>query len=152
MNQMICFCGNNVEFKDCCQAFILAQSIPESPEQLMRSRYSAYCDKNIEYLIKTHWPVNPNSREQIENTANSTQWLGLKVISAKPPKENEGFVEFVAFFQQNGVQQLHEKSRFKRHQQRWFYVDGVHLPPIKLSRNDLCFCGSQKKYKKCHGA
>jgi preprotein translocase subunit SecA len=23
---------------------------------------------------------------------------------------------------------------------------------VKLGRNDLCFCGSGKKYKKCHGA
>ncbi|WP_439959671.1 SEC-C metal-binding domain-containing protein [Thermogemmatispora onikobensis] len=25
-------------------------------------------------------------------------------------------------------------------------------PPRKIGRNDLCYCGSGKKYKKCHGA
>ncbi|GER83382.1 protein translocase subunit SecA [Thermogemmatispora aurantia] len=26
------------------------------------------------------------------------------------------------------------------------------VPPRKIGRNDLCYCGSGKKYKKCHGA
>lgn len=150
MNQEVCYCGNPASFSDCCQPFILSNRFAETPEQLMRSRYSAFCTKQIDYLINTHWPVDHTTRTQIESTANSTQWLGLKVIDSLI-QGHQGYVEFVAFFAENGVQQLHEKSRFEQHQQRWFYVDGEHLPPIKIGRNDLCFCGSQKKYKKCHG-
>ncbi len=29
---------------------------------------------------------------------------------------------------------------------------GPATPPAKIGRNDLCYCGSGKKYKKCHGA
>jgi len=27
-----------------------------------------------------------------------------------------------------------------------------HLNPVKIGRNDACYCGSGKKYKKCCGA
>ena len=27
-----------------------------------------------------------------------------------------------------------------------------HAPSVKPGRNDPCWCGSGKKYKKCHGA
>jgi preprotein translocase subunit SecA len=30
--------------------------------------------------------------------------------------------------------------------------NGPATPPAKIGRNDLCYCGSGKKYKKCHGA
>ena len=31
-------------------------------------------------------------------------------------------------------------------------VEGVRKAQPKIGRNDPCFCGSGKKYKKCHGA
>ncbi|WP_425430029.1 SEC-C metal-binding domain-containing protein [Desulfamplus magnetovallimortis] len=34
---------------------------------------------------------------------------------------------------------------------KWYYVDGVLLEPIKIGRNEPCWCQSNKKFKKCHG-
>ena len=31
-----------------------------------------------------------------------------------------------------------------------FSSDGVEAPVQNLGRNELCWCGSGKKYKKCH--
>ncbi|MCD4676693.1 MAG: hypothetical protein K8S18_11970, partial [Desulfobacula sp.] len=46
-----CYCGSQKFYEECCFPFISGSLIPKNPEQLMRSRYSAFCIKNIEYLI-----------------------------------------------------------------------------------------------------
>ena len=125
----------------------------------MRSRYAAFCQANIPYLIETHHPSQrqPNDAETLQKTIDETTWLGLKVIRSSQPKKAEqtGLVEFVAFYKNpiNSpiIAQLHERSDFIRENGQWYYLQGQMLPPITLGRNDLCWCGSNKKYKKCHG-
>ncbi len=95
-----------------------------------------------------------NERDALIQTVNDTKWLGLKIVRADDPKENqtEASVEFAAFYNAFGkVGQLHENSRFVFEKDQWFYMDGQILDPLKLSRNTPCFCGSNKKFKKCHG-
>jgi SEC-C motif-containing protein len=118
----------------------------------MRSRYSAFCVGNINYLLTT---LHPNYRAHDDKTAllrtiEQTNWLGLKVIQHTPGAEI-ATVEFVAFYSAQPLEQLHELSRFKKEAGRWLYTDGDMLPAVKLSRNESCFCNSEKKYKKCHG-
>jgi len=148
---MQCYCCSGKLFSECCEPIIKGSTIATTPEDLMRSRYSAFCTNNACYLVSTHWPVEPDSRPQIQKTIDTTEWIGLKIIRSGVAQDKQtGMVEFVAFFEERGAQQLHEKSNFKTVDGKWFYVDGEHLPPVKLSRNDACFCGSRKKYKKCH--
>ena len=122
----------------------------------MRSRYSAFCTKNIDYLVNTGHPSRrkPGGREQLQQTCLSTQWLGLKVVSVQADPENPeaGTVEFAAFYRAGtGGGQLHERSRFVREAGRWYYLDGEILPELTFKRNGPCWCGSNKKYKRCHG-
>jgi len=115
----------------------------------MRSRYSAFCTGNVNYLIATRHSSQRAAadRQTLAQTIAETKWLSLRVLHA-----SESQVEFVAFYQSQGqLSQLHERSNFVSESGRWFYVDGVHLPPIKLERNDPCWCGSGKKLKQCHG-
>lgn len=118
----------------------------------MRSRYSAFCLGLVDYLIETTHPSKrqPDEREALNRTIAETQWLGLKILAHKQTKDLAE-VEFVAFYQDDKIGQLHERSRFSREAGRWYYHDGLFLPPIKLGRNDTCFCGSGKKIKHCHG-
>lgn len=122
----------------------------------MRSRYSAYFLKNIDYLVNTHHPTKRelNSRQQITATANSVTWLGLTIIAteAGQPEDETGMVEFVALFKEsNRVTQLHERSRFLKEKGKWFYLDGAMLPSLQPKRNEPCWCNSGKKFKQCHG-
>lgn len=148
----ICPCGNQQEFSHCCEPFLLGNAIPETPEQLMRSRYSAYVCKNADYLINTWHPDSKaqNFREEIIKSFESTQWLGLHVISSSYAKNSdEAYVEFSACFideKADDKQLIHERSRFLRTNTRWYYIDGT---TPKVSRNDPCPCGSGKKFKKC---
>lgn len=148
----VCTCGNPQAFSDCCELYLSGKSIPESPEQLMRSRYSAYVHKNADYLIKTWHPDchAENWREDITHSFEHTQWLGLRVISSSYAKKpNEAYVEFSACFideKADHKQLIYERSRFIRIGAHWYYIDGI-MP--KISRNDLCPCGSGQKFKKC---
>ena len=52
----LCYCGSQKFYGECCFPLISGSLKPKNPEQLMRSRYSAFCIKNIEYLISSHHP------------------------------------------------------------------------------------------------
>jgi len=122
----------------------------------MRSRYTAFCKGNTEYLITTRHPAQrqADDRQTLAQTIAETEWLGLRVLTCDRSKEAAGVgtVEFVAFYKSQGtIGQLHERSDFIRHNDCWYYDQGTILAPINISRNDPCWCGSGKKYKKCHG-
>ncbi len=146
----LCPCSSGKNFADCCEPFIRGDSLPETPEKLMRSRYTAYSLANMDYIARTMQgvPLENFDKENAEKWAKSVEWQKLKVLNAsvEPP---HGFVEFMVYYSDNGKNQiLHEKSEFLLVNDRWYYVDGE---TPKIGRNDLCPCGSQKKFKKCCG-
>lgn len=157
-----CYCCSGKIFGQCCQPYLSGKNKAGSPEQLMRSRYSAFCSHDSDYLRATHHPKYQtlDDGEALDKALETTRWLGLKIVGAK-----ENTVEFCAFYRdltasgmlttqqtQNTTQQLHEKSHFVFEDNQWYYTEGTMLPPVKLGRNDACYCGSERKYKQCCGA
>lgn len=140
-----------LSYAQCCEP--LHNGTPaETAEHLMRSRYSAYALNKFEYLITTHYPRHrPSELEaSLSNTFRHTQWLGLNILDVQrgTRKDDSGIVAFIARFRdQNGDGSLYERSIFKHDGDRWFYVNGRDQP----ERNEPCYCGSGRKYKKCHG-
>ena len=150
-HEILCPCKSKQTYQSCCQPLHTNKIIASRAEQLMRSRYSAFVVNDIDYLIATSHPRKREDDDELilKKTIAETQWLGLKVIKHFQ-NNNSATVEFSAFYQGDStIEQLHEKSRFLYENKHWFYLDGEVLPAIKLSRNDLCFCGSGKKVKKC---
>ena len=68
--------------------------------------------------------------------------------------DSVGEVEFKTYYQdsKNILHIHHEKSIFKQENGDRFYVNGT-IIPLKtiINRNDVCACGSGKKFKKCCG-
>lgn len=153
METELCPCGNSKKYSDCCGRFLSGRSRPKTPEELMRSRYSAFCIKDVEYLISTLHPSRrcPDDRENLVRSAREIQWQGLKVIKAGIEEGDTGYVEFAAFYRSTEPGQLHEHSSFIRENGTWYYLDGQSLPPLHFGRNEPCWCRSGKKFKKCHG-
>ena len=147
----LCPCISGKSYRDCCEPLHLSILDASSAEHLMCSRYSAFVMGKISYLIETLHPDQrqADDKKTLIQTIEQTKWLGLKIITHKQVGEN-ATVEFVAFYHQQPIGQLHECSNFIKQDERWYYVDGDILPALKLSRNELCFCGSGKKIKKCH--
>lgn len=153
MKTQHCPCQSGQQYTTCCEPLHQQKQQAKTAEQLMRSRYSAFVMQHTEYLQATLHPSQhqPDDAVSLQQTMESTQWLGLRiVISAEYGDKAE--VEFIAFYQDSPIGQLHERSRFIRQHNQWFYVDGTFLPPVKLQRNDKCICGSGKKLKRCHGS
>ncbi len=128
----------------------------------MRSRYTAYVRGAVDYLIDTHDASTRATvdRAAIEAWSRQTEWLGLEIVETVGggADDDEGIVQFVARGSTRGAPfTQRERSRFRRHEQRWYYVDGAHVREptrvtITIGRNEPCPCGSGLKYKRCHGA
>lgn len=175
---MGCPCGSVENFEKCCEPFLTGKALPETAEQLMRSRYTAFTCKDIDYLKKT---LAPESRGDFDATstkqwADNAKWKGLKILSTQKgtAEDKKGAVEFIATYQSGGeVLDHHETAQFRKSESgQWFFVEGDshthkegeghqhhHEKPQtvlrespKIGRNDPCVCGSGKKYKKCCGA
>ena len=122
----MCFCGREKEFELCCQKVHQNHNSASTAEDLMRSRYSAFATGNGEYLMDSHLeeyrPVK--EKKSIVKWAKSVEWLKLEVINTEKglAQDNDGIVEFNAFFMENGtIQCLHEVSTFKKVGGLWFY-------------------------------
>ncbi len=150
-----CFCGSHRSFENCCNRFISGQVKPQTPEELMRSRYSAYTIGDLEFIAETmKEPASHGfNKESAEQQSKQMHWLALEIKNTKT-EGNKGIVEFIAHYSaDNKKYSLHEVSEFSREDNTWYYVNGkiIPEPALKISRNETCPCGSAKKYKKCCG-
>lgn len=174
---MLCPCQSSKEYSTCCEPFLVGEKTAPTAESLMRSRYTAYTQKNVDYIKKT---LAPESQKDFDSKAtlkwaSESEWLGLKILDTKKGLEADktGVVEFVATFKNSGkTVDHHEVSNFRKSTTgAWLFVDGDahthaageghthHAKPVtvvnegpKIGRNDPCPCGSGKKFKKCCGA
>lgn len=122
----LCPCGSRKKYKNCCQPIHNDHSLAKTPEQLMRSRYSAYVMGLTDFIINTYIPEISSTlnRSEIES-GTKMDWIKLSVKSSKITSDSEGFVHFKAFYREDGQTfALEENSRFIKIHGNWFYVDG----------------------------
>lgn len=125
-----CPCGSSRTLEDCCLPFIEQNRIPTTAEALMRSRYTAHSLIAIDYLWNTWSPEQRlrSTKEDIRAWAESCDWLGLQILNTREGGANDeqGVVEFVAIFRQQGqIHKHHEVSQFRKSLAKWFYIDHV---------------------------
>ncbi len=159
-----CPCGSGAARAACCQPIIDGDTDAESPEALMRSRYTAFAIGAIDWLVDSQHPDTRDTvdRDSIERWSRGSDWLGLEIHDTEDggPGDEGGVVEFTARYRQEGtVVEHHERSWFARHEGAWRFHsvlvddDGPELVPVTpastVGRNDPCPCGSGKKYKRC---
>jgi SEC-C motif-containing protein len=157
---MHCPCCSTKDYAECCATYLERGQAAHTPEALMRSRYTAYTQGNIDYLART-MKSPAADKFDIESTrewAANITWLKLEVMGAASDGD-KGFVEFAAYFSQNNKKYLmHELSQFHLENGLWYYVDGVdprqrpNETARHVGRNQICACGSGKKFKKCCGS
>jgi len=158
---MTCPCNSGNDYEACCQPIHDGSAPATTAEALMRARYSAFANTEIDFLVES---VHPDHREdvdpdQLRDWSQRAEWLGLEIKRTEDggPEDENGIVEFVAEYEDQGVhRRYHEVGRFLREDERWYFVDGDQVKPRpvkretpKVGRNEPCPCGSGKKYKKC---
>lgn len=180
-----CFCGSKQNFSSCCQPFIEGKveqlAFPKTPEQLMRSRFSAYAINDGQYIYDTYAKSSQalQSIKEINDWSKACLWVALKIHSINNDDLNkneshEQFVEFSVFYiTDNILWELRENSRFvlenavldsnKVTNLQWRYLDGEiikHCELMNIKRKEVCPCNNYstawtikkgKKYKQCCG-
>ena len=134
----LCPCHSNQPYESCCKNFHRGR-LPKTPQELMRSRYSAYALNKANYIIDTthkespHYLKNKSEwKKEILVFCKSTQFQNLEIIDESVPSKT-ATVTFIASLLQNGHDiTFTEKSTFKKLGEKWLYVsgtkkDGIHF-------------------------
>lgn len=128
----------------------------------MRSRYTAYVEHVINYIVATCVQEGTEKIDLSETRkwSEESKWLGLDIVSLSGGgvEDTEGIVEFKAHYERDRIKDFHhERAHFVKVNGKWLYRDGrivqetVTRAAPKIGRNDPCPCGSGKKYKHCCG-
>jgi SEC-C motif-containing protein len=126
----------------------------------MRSRFTAFCLHEFQYLINTHHlsKRHENELSQLKDSCQQSSWIKLTIHNTQQGQtsDNTGVVEFSAIFNEDQqFFELRENSSFIKENNQWFYVNGkpdIQKISFKIRRNEPCWCFSGKKFKHCHAA
>jgi SEC-C motif-containing protein len=125
----LCPCTSGLVFEKCCAPFLSGQRLPETAQALMRSRFTAYAEVRVDYLVQT----TAKEKKQEINVAELRQYcenircISLKIQKTESGGKNDetGTVLFHASLQMNKRRVLHrELSQFVREDGWWVYVSG----------------------------
>jgi SEC-C motif-containing protein len=124
-----CACGSGQSYAICCARFHVGADKAPTAEALMRSRYCAYVEGEIDYLVATTLPAVRRTDLWVDYQAThkTIDWVGLEILSTSQGGEGDktGKVEFRATYIQEGQKSVHhELSRFRRYRGDWNYMDG----------------------------
>jgi SEC-C motif-containing protein len=92
----------------------------------MRSRFEAFRDADVEWLLAS-W--HPSMRPAVIDLSDNPRWRGLQIVDVVDGTSDHatGVVEFRATYLAGpgDVRAVHERSRFVREDGRWYYLDGA---------------------------
>ena len=118
-----CHCGSKSMYEQCCYPLLVGQVKAKLPENLMRSRYTAYKLGGYgEYLYRTWTKQGRSGLTARELDTRDRLWLDLTVISSVHT-DVQGIVQFSATFQgtNNQTIQHRETSLFLFENGEWKY-------------------------------
>lgn len=132
-----CPCGSGRKYKQCCGLAHNGTTLPESPEALLRSRYTAYAIGDTAYLWQTTHPANEAVQGRTaDQYAHETlgyckhvNFTGLTIHEANPADaEGHPGIRFTASYQVAGQNDsFTELSRFIQVDGRWLYLSGTEV-------------------------
>jgi len=155
-NGSLCPCCSGIDFDSCCKDIVAGTKWAQTPLALMRSRYVAHVLKNVDHIVRTMMDsslLKASSDRKMRDDFDKCLWTNLEIVDAPEVSSDaiNGIVEFKATYTLDGVEQvLHDRSKFSKINNQWYYMfDNPSAVQPKIGRNERCFCGSHKKYKKC---
>lgn len=140
---MKCPCHSKEPYERCCEPYHEGKP-PEDALKLMRSRYSAYALKLMDYVIDTTHPDclyyhedRKAWKEDLLKFCEKTTFKDLQIIDTHlEPKM--AFITFVAHMEQNGDDvTFTEKSYFVFEKGKWYYRDGIVKPGVHTNEEML---------------
>jgi SEC-C motif domain protein len=133
-----CPCGSGLKFKKCCEPAIRGAVYPQTPEAVMRSRYSAFVTGSTAHLWRSTHPENEMVQgvepEQFHRETlaycQQVEFTGLTVHEARPADaQGVARVRFTATYRMgDATGALRELSDFVQVDGRWLYRRGEEEP------------------------
>jgi SEC-C motif-containing protein len=138
-----CPCSSGARYSACCAPLHSRAREAETPEALMRSRFSAFALGDGGYLVDTLASDHEDRAlpraelvQRLSRLRERQRFLKLTVLEAPPPSPDgrDGEVLFHARIFQGGVDvSFTERSRFVREGDAWRYADGELVPGTEHS-------------------
>eukprot|EP00798_Chlamydomonas_sp_ICE-L_P000628 gene628-2062_t len=135
-----CPCCSGAKYEACCESFHKGTAVPDTPEQLLRARFSAYAMKNPEYIADTTCPGadsytkdRSSYLKDVKRTQKGMDNSDLTIVKTEEGADgNESYITFYYKFvntsmrEKDALLQL-EKSRFSRKSAStgWLYMDST---------------------------
>lgn len=100
--QIDCPCGLGKTYDECCGKYHKGDAAPTTAEALMRSRYSAYAMKKVDYIV--HTALVLDNKTAIEEWMERVKFVKLEIVRTQRGKalDKKGVVEFKAWFEAEG--------------------------------------------------
>src|SRR3954470_18515253 len=82
---MTCPCGKGESLETCCGPIMAGKVLPDTAENLMRARYTAYATGNVDFILSSHDPETAGEvdRANTEAWSKSAEWLGLEITNTE---------------------------------------------------------------------
>jgi SEC-C motif-containing protein len=122
-----CPCGSGSAFEECCGGILAGRRTARTAEELMRSRYTAYVVKKVDYLVRTTLPSvrTDDLPDSIRTWIRQVEWLKLHIVATEEGSEVDetGRVEFMAeYLTDVAPGRHHECSVFEKVDGEWYYA------------------------------
>lgn len=121
-----CPCTSGKPYAICCKPYHKGK-LPKTPDALMRSRFAAYHQGNVEYIIHTTDPDGPMWEENQEEWEEAIRAFSLQTTFEKLTilDMTDTTVTFRAKLFQAGIDvSFTEKSSFSYSKNMWLYHSG----------------------------
>ncbi len=136
MAAMLCPCSSGRRYSECCAPFHKGLKEAPTPSELMRSRYSAFALKQVDYLWRTLDRDHPDrarpeeeAKRELRQAASTFKYPGLKILDAADSQ-----VLFHAqVFEKGKDRSFVERSEFRHDGTGWRYLSGELRVPRELA-------------------
>lgn len=123
-----CPCHSGLRYSACCEPFHEGAAIAETPEKMMRSRYSAFAKGLGKYLIETLAANHPDRKEDpgqllisFSRAKDHQRYMGLTILETHADGDR-GEVKFHArIFEKGKDVSFTEHSVFVKENGAWRY-------------------------------
>jgi len=144
----LCACKSKLTYIKCCKPFHDGDSIPETPIEVVRSRFSALSYNLPDYLIATTHPENKEFVSE-DRLSKRKQWIKSLIAfsdeyefedlifseeEATTIDEGKAEISFIARLKKSGTdraENVKEKSVFAKVGGKWLYLDADIKNPFK---------------------
>lgn len=136
-----CPCTSGLRYRDCCARYHRGEAEPPDAEALMRSRYSAFAERQVEYLWRTLHPAHPDRSKpkdellrELRAVCSAHKYPRLHVLDRRLADVGSTAVVlfYARIFEKGKDRSFVERSEFQHDGQGWRYLRGTALAPTAL--------------------